>query len=93
MNKIQYHFDPEGDVLYACVDRNLPAIYEDGKGGNEGIEIRVDGNRKVGFLIINYLRKIRDGRLDKMKIIIDGQIIRCGDLPYGAEELERISKI
>ena len=60
--QIRYHYDRDGDVLYASFGAPKPAksIERD-----NGIHIRIDpfNNEIVGFTVVNYMYQKRKGLL------------------------------
>ncbi len=59
---VRFHYDKEGDVLYSFI--NKPRAARCIEKGN-GILIRVDPriNKIVGFTVIDYARRKKDGSL------------------------------
>jgi len=63
--KLNYRYDEKSDVLYAFIDKPRPAKCIDEQ---EGIIIRYDINTKeiVGFTIIDYMHRRKDGVLQSV---------------------------
>ena len=61
-DKIQFHYDRDGDVLYVSFGKPKPAksIEKD-----NGIHIRIDpfNDEIIGFTVINYMYQKRKGLL------------------------------
>ena len=63
--KIHFSYDSDSDVLYSYIKKPLPA--KSVEMGN-GIIVRInpENQKLVGFTVVNYKRRIRDGILTKI---------------------------
>jgi len=61
-NKVLFHYDRDGDVLYISIGKPMPAscIEQD-----DGTMLRVDPKTGiiVGWTIVDYMRRVKDGIL------------------------------
>lgn len=63
--KIKYNYDKKADILYAHYGEPKPAKSID---KNNGIVLRIEPStgKYIGFTIINYMARIRDGKIKKI---------------------------
>jgi len=75
INKIQYHYDRDVDVLYASIGKPKPARSIEKENGTI---IRVDPmtGKIVGFTVIHYMKRIKDGLLKSIPEFEDIELPR-----------------
>ena len=62
---IDFHYDKEVDVLYASIGKPKPAKSIE-KGNGTIIRIDAITGEVVGFTVIHYMRRIKDGLLKEI---------------------------
>jgi uncharacterized protein YuzE len=68
--KLKFDYDKSNDVLYSFIDKPQSARSEEVEGG---VLIRVDSrvHKIVGFTVLDFKRRIKDGYLKKIPCFED----------------------
>lgn len=61
-SKINFHYDKKSDVLYANIGHPKPSTSIE-KGNGTLIEVDPFSKEIVGFTVIDYMKRIKDGLL------------------------------
>jgi len=82
--QLKFDYDSRSDVLYAFIDKPRPAIsQEQTQKNSRGVLIRIDvrnGKDIVGFTVIDFKRRIRDGYLKRIPYFEDVPINLIAEL-------------